>query len=120
MLNRLADTLVMTLAFVILAVGCSSDQEPLAVEVDVQVNVCAGSTCFLAPVPSAMVTIEQSGAKAVGAKTSQNGSVRLQPDSTGTVTIRVSWGGLSSAVETIINPGSQTTTVVVGRVDARP
>lgn len=47
-------------AFVVATVaGCSSDGAGTgSVAVDVTVDVCAGESCFVAPVPGATVTIE--------------------------------------------------------------
>ena len=75
------------------ATACSSsDSRPGPVTVDVSIDVCAGSSCFVAPVPGATVVVDGPAAKSPYA-TGEDGTVTFTPNAFGGLyTVSASWG----------------------------
>lgn len=79
--------------------------------VEVQIEVCDGQTCFVAPVPETEVTVEFDNANARSAKTGSNGVAEFPITTVGSANVKAQWGKLTQTAHTQLNDGSQTMTM---------
>lgn len=84
----------------------SPQSAPLTVKVEV--DVCRGETCFVAPVPDALITITRSGTPGVArGRTDDAGNASFPDTAFGEVEVRSTWAGVTiGPVHTVINPGA--------------
>lgn len=94
------------------ASACTKDNKPtMRVDVQVQIEVCSGTTCFTAPVSAASVSLDQGPAHVLSGSTTQDGVATFTPQTTGPATVRVKWGSLERVVQQDVQPGAQSLTV---------